>query len=363
MQLSCESAVCGAHSSAHFPSADVVRKIECGFKAGASMKVNSIEDVERFLTIQEQALGPNSPEVAITLQRLAALYLDQDDLQKAEAIYERALSILEVAAAPHRAGAAAVGKKLYEISLKKREREAAAARRGGTIPPHARRTLQDTPLTLSMGGIPTVDAYFAKMKSTQESQKSASSTSEHEELGLSHTDLSGKTDKPKKVTESMIAEAKSEVTLLRQMVGNQNVSVADALTKLADLYCRKKMYKEMEPLLIEALQIRENTFGEEHHTVSTELKNLARVYMAQERYSVAEPLLKRAISIRTKAYGRQHRRTIDALELYVSLLKKTNRFEKADEIQSRINDPTDKDAISTDTSTEHDVYKFDKVGR
>ena len=102
--------------------------------------------------------------------------------------------------------------------------------------------------------------------------------------------LSNKSEKIK-VTDSMIAEAKSEITLLRQMVGNKNVSVADALTKLADLYCRRKMYKEMEPLLIEALQIREDAFGDEHHTVSTELKNLARVYMAQERYAVAEPLL------------------------------------------------------------------------
>jgi hypothetical protein len=83
--------------------------------------------------------------------------------------------------------------------------------------------------------------------------------------------------------------------------------------------------------------------------------------MAQERYSVAEPLLKRAINIRTKAYGRNHRRTIDALQLYVSLLKKTNRFEKADEIQKRISDPNDTSAISTDTSTDHDAYKFDKV--
>jgi tetratricopeptide (TPR) repeat protein len=325
------------------------------------MKVNSIEDVERFLSIQEQALGSNNPEVAITLQRLASLYLDNGDLLKAESIYERALGILEVATAPHRAGAAAVGQKLYEISLKKKEKEEAASRRGGTIPPHARRTLQDTPLTLSMGGIPSVDAYLAKMKSTSESYKPSAATSDYEEVGLSHSDLSGKSDKPKKVTESMFLEAQSEITLLRQMVGDHNVSVADALTKLADLYCRKKMYKEMEPLLIEALQIREDTFGGEHHTVSTELKNLARVYMAQERFSVAEPLLKRAINIRTKAYGRNHRRTIDALELYVTLLKKTNRFEKADEIQKRINDPNDTSAISTDTSTDHDAYKFDKV--
>jgi len=325
------------------------------------MKVNSIEDVERFLAIQEQALGSNSPEVAITLQRLAALYLESGALLTAESIYERALSILEVAAAPHRAGAAAVGQKLYEISQKKKEKEDAAARRGGTIPPQARRTLQDTPLTLSMGGIPSVDAYFAKMKSSKENYKPASATSDHEEVGLSQTDLSGKNDKLKKVTDSMIAEAQSEVTLLRQMVGNKNVSVADALTKLADLYCRRKMYKEMEPLLIEALQIREDAFGDEHHTVSTELKNLARVYMAQERYSVAEPLLKRAINIRTKSYGRQHRRTIDALELYVSLLKKTNRFDKADQIQKRIDDPNDTQGVATDTSTDHDVFKFDKV--
>lgn len=332
---------------------------EYGIFVGDNMKVNSIEDVERFLTIQEQALGPNNPEVAITLQRLAGLYLESGDLLKAESIYERALNILEVAAAPHRASAAAVGQKLYEISLKKKEKEAAAARRG-TIPPQARRTLQDTPLTLSMGGLPTVDAYLARMKNTVESPKSEP-TADHEEVGISRTDLSSKNDKPKRVTEPMLIEAQSEIILLRQMVGNHNVSVADALTKLADLYCRKKMYKEMEPLLIEALKIREDALGEEHHTVSTELKNLARVYMAQERYSVAEPLIKRAISIRSKAYGRNHRRTLDALELYVTLLRKTNRFEKADEIQRRINDPNDTSTIGTDTATDQDVYRFDKV--
>lgn len=321
---------------------------------GDIMKVKSIEDVERFLSIQEQALGANNPEVAITVTRLGLLHFDENNLDKAQQLFERALEILESASGPHRAGADDVRKQLEKVRVKRREIESAGMRKGNILP-NSRRTIQDTPLTLSMSGIPSVDAYFAKMSPPDR----LSQTSEQEEVGLSYTDLSGSRDgKIKKVTESMITEAALEVNLLKQMVGVHNVAVADALTKLADLYCRKKMYKEMEPLLIEALKIREDALGDEHATVSTELKNLARVYMAQERFTVAEPLIKRAISIRTKSYGRNHRRTLDALDLYISLLRKTGRHEKADEINERMKEFANPSA-SPELVTDSDPYRLD----
>lgn len=324
---------------------------------GDIMKVKSIEDVERFLSIQEQALGITNPEVAITVTRLGLLHFDENNLEKAQELFERALEILENASGPHRAGADDVRKHLERVRVKRRENERAGMRKGNILP-NSRRTIQDTPLTLSMSGIPSVDAYFAKM-SPPDRSTSSNSHNDQEELGLSYTDLSGSRDgKIKKVTESMITEAALEVNLLKQMVGVHNVAVADALTKLADLYCRKKMYKEMEPLLIEALKIREDALGDEHATVSTELKNLARVYMAQERFTVAEPLIKRAISIRTKSYGRNHRRTLDALDLYISLLRKTGRHEKADEITTRMQEfsnPTANPELVTDS----DPYRLD----
>ncbi|HEY9788148.1 MAG TPA: tetratricopeptide repeat protein, partial [Candidatus Obscuribacterales bacterium] len=58
------------------------------------MKVETIADLEKFLAVQEQALGAESPEVAATLIKLANLHLGTN-LDKAEALYRRAHFILE----------------------------------------------------------------------------------------------------------------------------------------------------------------------------------------------------------------------------------------------------------------------------
>ena len=71
-----------------------------------------------------------------------------------------------------------------------------------------------------------------------------------------------------------IQEAEIELELLKQMVGNEHPSVADMLTKIADLHCRLRQYEEMEPLLLSALRIRECACGTDHPSLATELKNL-----------------------------------------------------------------------------------------
>src|ERR1700691_1969437 len=57
------------------------------------MKCDTIFDLERFLEIQEQALGATSPEVATTASNLAELYKRAGQLDKAEALHRRALKI------------------------------------------------------------------------------------------------------------------------------------------------------------------------------------------------------------------------------------------------------------------------------
>jgi hypothetical protein len=54
---------------------------------------NSLPDVEGFLAIQEQKLGPKSLPVAVTLIRLADLYFIEEDYVRAEPLYWRALEI------------------------------------------------------------------------------------------------------------------------------------------------------------------------------------------------------------------------------------------------------------------------------
>jgi tetratricopeptide (TPR) repeat protein len=50
---------------------------------------------ERALAISEGQLGPDHPEVAVSLLNLGGLLADQGDLKRARKVYERALSILE----------------------------------------------------------------------------------------------------------------------------------------------------------------------------------------------------------------------------------------------------------------------------
>ena len=133
-----------------------------------------------------------------------------------------------------------------------------------------------------------------------------------------------------------IKETELELELLKQMVGADHTSVADLLTRLADLYCRLRMYPQMEPVLVDALKIREAACGSDHPSVSTELKNLARLYLVQERFALAEPLFKRALAIREKAYGRMHPRVADIEEQYAHLLRKTNRAYLAETLDEHV---------------------------
>ncbi len=57
------------------------------------MKCNTIPELERFLSIQQQALGPATSEVATTLFKLAELYLAKGDIDKAENLYRRSFDI------------------------------------------------------------------------------------------------------------------------------------------------------------------------------------------------------------------------------------------------------------------------------
>ena len=74
------------------------------------MKCDTIPDLERFLAIQEQALGPTAPEVGATLIKLAELYLNKGNLDKAEALYKKAFDIGNSAHGIHRQGVEDTGR-------------------------------------------------------------------------------------------------------------------------------------------------------------------------------------------------------------------------------------------------------------
>jgi tetratricopeptide (TPR) repeat protein len=56
---------------------------------------------KRSLAIREKALGPDHPDVAISLNNLAALYFKQGRYVDSEPLFKRSLAIWEKALGPH----------------------------------------------------------------------------------------------------------------------------------------------------------------------------------------------------------------------------------------------------------------------
>ncbi len=73
-----------------------------------------------------------------------------------------------------------------------------------------------------------------------------------------------------------------------------HTDVARSLERLARLYQMKGEEKEIEPLLVRALQIREQVLGPEHLSIVRSLEVLAELYRVQERFEDARLLLQRA---------------------------------------------------------------------
>lgn len=270
------------------------------------MKCETIPELEKFLTIQEQALGQNSPEVAETVSKLAALYFNKGMLENAEALYRRALTIMEKTLGPYRVEVSDAKKSLEKV-LNVRQKAV------HTRPEFSR------PLT----GVNRMERQLSALDS------STSLDAVPPSAALGWPTAFNKNEDHEK-------EAEIELESVRQTMGKDHPHVADCLTKLADLYCRRKKYREMEPILKEALRIREKCLGMEHPLVSTSLKNLARLYYFQTRYELSEPLFKRALTIRQKVYGKNHSRYADVEEQYAKLLRKTGRAMQAQEMENNV---------------------------
>lgn len=258
------------------------------------MKCDTIEELERFLQIQVQALGKVSPEVSITLSKLANLYATNGNYAKAEILHSRALEIrLSVAGA--------------------QQSEIEDSRRSLQRVKELREKAEQSSQQKNSGGASEVSGQHSKDSTTSDAGP-----------------------KRKSSVADTIKEMELEVALLKQMVGNDHPAVADSLTKLAEFYSRAKLYDRMEPALTEALRIRELIYGAEHPNVSAELKNLAQLYVVQEKYDQAEPLFQRAIAIRQKSLGPSHPKVIDMEAQYAKLLRKAKRFDQAEELEKHI---------------------------
>lgn len=257
------------------------------------MSTDTISELETLLESQTRLYGAISAQVAAVMFGLGKVCLERNSVRKAEQWLRQALYIQE------RVGAGAEA-----IADTKRELDAALGKTAKAPKPDEAVDV----MTLSSDRLPI---FKMPLKPTDE-------------------------------IDEAIQECEIEIDSLRR-AGCRNVVLADALLKLAKQYGRKKMLNEMQPLLLEALTIRETELGSQHLGVSTDLKNLARLYYFLERYEEAEQLFRRAMNIRASALGPLHPLVADIAKWYARALRACERHSEAVAMEALVRECQAKD--------------------
>ncbi len=104
------------------------------------------------------------------------------------------------------------------------------------------------------------------------------------------------------------------------MLGLEHPNTMSSFNNLGFFYKRQGNYREAEPLLRRALEIRERVLGPEHPDTATSLNNLAGFYQEQGKHQEAEPLYQPALKIRQCVLGPEHPDTQVTQASYTALL-------------------------------------------
>ncbi|WP_437841993.1 tetratricopeptide repeat protein [Sorangium sp. So ce1153] len=280
----------------------------------------------RALAILEKALGPDHPGVATTLNNLALLLQAKGDHATAEPLFRRALAIREKTLGPDYPDVAASLNNLAGLLLARGDYAAAEPlfRRAlailekalGPDHPDVATTLNNLALLLlAKGDHAAAEPLFRRALAIREKTLRP----DHPDVAASLSNLAllllAKGDHA--AAEPLFRRA---LAILEQALGPGHPDVATSLSNLAGLLEAKGDYAAAEPLYRRSLAIREQALGPEHPDVATSLNNLALLLHAKSDYAAAEPLFRRALAILEKALGPEHPNVITSLNNLALLL-------------------------------------------
>jgi tetratricopeptide (TPR) repeat protein/tRNA A-37 threonylcarbamoyl transferase component Bud32 len=122
---------------------------------------------------------------------------------------------------------------------------------------------------------------------------------------------------------------------IRSRLGEQPVSRARLLDTIGQVYRALELSEPAEPLLREALALREKELGPEHPDVATSLDRLGDLLWIRGDYAGAEAALRRALAIREKTLGPDHLAVADVLDHLGSVYEIQARHDEAKPILER----------------------------
>ena len=290
---------------------------------------------ERALAIRERALGPDHPQVAESLNNLATLYWTQGDYGSALPLYERALFVWDRALGPDHLNVAAGLNNLANLhsvrgdnasALPLCERALAIYERAlGPDHPQVARSLDNLAAIYRAEGdygraLPLCERALAICERAlgPDHPQVATSLSHLTVLYEAQGDYGG-----------ALALCERALAIRERALGPDHPDVAQSLDNLADLYRAQGDYGGALPLYERALAVSDRALGPDHSQVATSLNNLAALYYEQGDHARALPLYERALDVSERALGPDHPQVAQSLNNLALLYRQRADYARA----------------------------------
>jgi tetratricopeptide (TPR) repeat protein len=290
----------------------------------------------RALELRREALGDGAPEVAISMNNLAAALSEQGRFAEAEPLMREALAVHRAVQGPENRDVADTLNNLAVVVWEQKRftaaepliREALAMRRRflGEDDPlvaasiHNLASILEDQNRLDEAAALYRDALARKRNALGDAHPSvAVSLHNLGELLWRSGDFA--------TAESTLREA---LAMRRKLLGDEHPDVAATLQRLATLLREGGRLDEAEAMHREALEIRSTLVGDDHLDVAFAMNELAVVLRERENPQEAEPLLREALAITRRKLGDDHSAVGVRLHNLGATLADLGRFEEAE---------------------------------
>ena len=254
---------------------------------------------QHALAIQEEKLPPDHPAIAESLTNLGVAYNSQGEYAQARQHLERALAIREQVLGEQHLDTATSLLTLASFYRDQREYERAE--------PLFKRALMMYEQILGP---------------------------DHPHVAMAFNNFAGLYNEQGKY-EQAEPLFKRSLAMNERLLGPEHPQVGLNFNNLAMIYFYQGKYEQSEPFLLRTRSIFEQALGPEHPLTALVIKNLAKLYAAQERYEEADAFFSRSLALREQSLGATHPLVIRTLQDYAEFLRKISRETEAAEMEAR----------------------------
>jgi serine/threonine protein kinase/Tfp pilus assembly protein PilF len=295
--------------------------------------------LDQALTIREKRFGPDSAEVANSLHDLGTLNYTQGNYAEARRLLERSLAIRERVLGPEHEDVTNTLNTLGAIAYKEGDLKKAGEIWERTLAIREKVLGPDHPyLAHTLNNLAIVHIYTGDPKGAVPLLERVVRIQE-KVLGPKHPDLaSGLSNLGDAIFRSGdLAAAKPyfvRAVAIMEAASPDHPELARFLDRLARVLLKEKDLKGAQGLYDRSLALRQKALDPKNPEVGESLGGLADCASQAGRLKEAEALYERALAILRQPDGRYYPAAYDVLKSFAALLRATHRDARADEMES-----------------------------